>query len=223
MSTALESLREPSHFPLEQSNEGERLRIARDLHDYLGASLTEIGMLADRGAGDSEAGAAKQCRKIREQVNAALSELDALVWAVDPQQDTAISLVRYLVSFVEEFLGASGLECRLEVGREWPKKAVEPNVRRNIYLAVREAIHNAVRHANATRIIFGIDHAGPRLCIKVEDNGHGFDARARPGGHGLANLRARLSLIGGRCQVTSTPGRGTALFFSTPLFRGGGS
>jgi signal transduction histidine kinase len=203
----------------EQAREAERLRIARDLHDHLGASLTEIGMLAENGTRSAEAAASQKCREIKKKVESAMADLDHLIWAVDPRQDTLASLAAYLATSVEEYVNGSGLVCRLELDRDWPARKLSPEFRHHLLLAVREAVHNAVRHAVADRVYFRMQWVKDLLRIAVQDDGNGFDLLAPDGGHGLENLRERLAALGGRCDFESQKGIGTTVHFSIPLPR----
>ncbi len=208
-----------ARLEMERAREAERLRISRDLHDNLGASLTEIGMLAENGSEISTlpASTTNPCRIIKQKVNAAISELDALVWAVNPRQDNLASLVGYLASFVEEYAAASGLECRLELAREWPEWPLSSELRHHVFLAVREAMHNAVRHAAPRRLVLRMDRGDHSLRIALEDDGRGFDPGAVAQGNGLINLRERLASLGGQCDIHSQTGSGTTVVLSVPL------
>jgi signal transduction histidine kinase/ligand-binding sensor domain-containing protein len=210
-----------ARLELQQAKEAERTRISRDLHDHLGSSLTRISMLAEEpvDVGGNGNGASHQLRVIREKVNAAVGELDALVWAVDPQQDTLPSLGGYLASFAEDYVNAAGLGCRIEVPRQYSARPVASDVRHHLFLAVKEAVHNAVRHAGATEVLFQIRASLGWLHVRVEDNGTGFDmaATAVRRGSGLTNLRERLALIGGRCDIQTELGKGTTISFVVPL------
>jgi signal transduction histidine kinase/ligand-binding sensor domain-containing protein len=211
--------RQLARLEMQRAREAERLRISRDLHDNLGASLTEIGMLAENGSGGSalSASTTNPCRIIKQKVNEAVSELDALVWAVNPRQDTLASLVGYLASFVEEYAAGSGLECRLELAQEWPACALSSELRHNVFLAVREAVHNAVRHAAPRRLVLRMEHGACSLRIALEDDGRGFDPGAVAQGNGLINLRERLASLGGQCDIHSQTGSGTTVVLSVPL------
>lgn len=203
----------------QRAQEAERRRISRDLHDHLGASLTEIGMLADDGAssGDAPAAAHDRYRVIRNRITAAVSDLDALVWAVDPRQDTLASLAAYLASFVEEYAAVSGLDCRIDVERALPHRMVSSEVRHHLFLAVKEAVHNAVRHARARQLRFELHVRDRRLEITVADDGQGFDPSAARAGNGLANLHERLAAASGHCEFLSAPGRGATVRLLWPL------
>jgi len=154
--------------------------------------------------------------------------MDEIVWAVDPQHDTLDSLATYLGKLINETLGDSGIRCRLDFPVHLPAQSVTAEARHNLFLSVKEALHNVLKHSGATEVqlAFAVEEAA--FTMKVSDNGRGFDAAApndaslingqlRPRRNGLANMRQRLREIGGRCEIHSEPGRGTQIIFSLPL------
>lgn len=199
--------------------EAERSRIARDLHDDLGSSLTEISLLADAGLGHppSPERALGRFRTIAAKARALVQALDVIVWLVNPSKDALPFLVGYLGSYAEEFLGASGLGCRLKIPMDMPAPRLNADVRHNLFLAVKEVLHNVVRHAHASeaRVTFAL--CDGMLEIAIADNGQGFDPSTPVEGNGLANLRQRLAGIGGRCEIEAQPGAGVTVRLTLPL------
>ncbi len=203
--------------------EAERSRIARDLHDDLGASLTEISLLADAGPGAPPTldRAAQRFHRIGERARAMVSALDVIVWLVNPRKDVLPFLVGYLGSYAEEYLSACGIGCRLKLPIDVPAIPLSADVRHSVFLAVREALHNIVQHAHASEVVLEISVSGSVLRITVLDNGQGFDAAsARNGngnGNGLSNLRERLAGAGGECQILARPEQGARVVMTLPL------
>jgi signal transduction histidine kinase len=197
----------------------ERARIARDLHDDLGTSLTEISMLATASPGLELAAneSAQRMESIATKSRTLLYALDELVWAVDPERDTLASVARYLASYSEEYLAGLKVACRVHIPNSFPDQVVSGKVRHHLFLAVKEALNNAVRHGGATEIGFGVRLLENRLLILIKDNGSGFDTFGRSNGHGLSNLRTRLEDLHGRCELESTPGAGTTVCLQLPL------
>ena len=204
--------------------ERERTRIAQDIHDDLGASLTRITMLtqtapADLTHPDQVAG---RLDDIYHTARDLTRTMDEIVWAINPKYDLFDSVATYFVRFAQQFLSPAGLRCRWEVPERLPSWPISAEVRHNLFLAFKEALHNIVRHARASevRISFQLDAASFTVCI--EDNGRGFQPDAVPefisdtrlsGGNGLSNMRRRLAEIGGSCSIASTPGHGTIVRF----------
>ncbi len=211
--------RRMARLELEAAREGERIRIARDLHDDLGASLTEIGMLAADAAGSpaTQAEIDSHFTVIADKAQSLVTALDTIVWAVDPQKDTLSSLASFLGSFVEEYSAGAGLDCRVDIQASLPESPLPSDTRHSLFLAVKEAVHNAVKHAHARRISFGLRLEGEVLEIRVSDDGRGFDSTKSSAGNGLQNMRQRLANLLGFCEIQSQCDSGTVVTFRTPL------
>jgi signal transduction histidine kinase len=197
----------------------ERARIARDLHDDLGSSLTEITILATASPGlqvQSEE-ASERLGTIAGKSRSLVHALDEIVWAADPQRDTLASVARYLASYAEEYLSGLNVACRVQIPSSFPEQVVSGQVRHHLFLAVKEALNNAVRHGGATEIAFRVRLLEDRMQISISDNGAGFDLSGRSNGHGLVNLRNRLENLSGQCEINSAPGAGTTVSLQLPL------
>jgi ligand-binding sensor domain-containing protein/signal transduction histidine kinase len=208
--------------------ERERTRIAKDIHDDLGASLTRITMLSQSVRADLDhSGAATDVDRIFDTAREMTRAMDEIVWAVNPQHDTLDSLATYLGRFAQGFLASVHVRCRLDVPMQLPSWPLTAEVRHNLFLAFKEALNNAVKHSKTTevQISMTIDPHGFTLCL--EDKGCGFEAQQwsnggvdplRPGsGNGLANMRQRLAEIGGHCEIKSAVGNGTVVEFVVPV------
>lgn len=191
----------------------ERARIARDMHDTLGASLTQIdllGQLAGR-EGTPPTRVMDYARKMATNSRSLVQQLDEIVWAVDPENDTLNDLATYISQFGAEFFAESPTRFRTKVPAILPQFRLSTDVRHSLFLAVREALNNVARHSAATEatVTFGLD--GEIVTIIIEDNGRGFDVAAPTTRHGLMNLTRRLEEIGGTCRIESEPGHGTRI------------
>jgi signal transduction histidine kinase len=197
----------------------ERARIARDLHDDLGSSLTEITMLATSSPGLKLPAdeAIERMETIAGKSRTLVHALDEIVWAVDPERDTLASVARYLASYAEEYLAGLNVACRVQIPNTFPDQVVSGEVRHHLFLAVKEALNNAVRHGSASEIGFRVRVEGEQLWILITDNGSGFDPFGRSNGYGLTNLRNRLEHLHGRCELESSPGAGTTVSLQLPL------
>jgi signal transduction histidine kinase len=199
--------------------ERERSRIARDIHDELGSHLTRITMLSEPARhelGTPNPGAT-DVRQIYDIARALTRTMDEIVWAVNPQHDTPEGLANYLEQFALEFLGAAGIRCRLDLPMQLPAWPLTAETRHNLFLALKEALHNVVKHAGATEVRIVLTLDARALTLSVEDNGHGFDpATAGATGNGLENMRRRLEHIGGGCEIGSAPGQGVKIVFIVP-------
>jgi len=208
--------------------ERERARIAQDIHDDLGASLTRIGMLSESATGEWQQPqeALASLRQIQTTTRELTRAMDEIVWAVNPRHDTLDSLSDYISRFAQDFLGAAHIRCRLAMPLQMPDCSVRSEVRHNLFLAFKETLHNAVKHsgANEVRITFQFVTGG--FVLAVADNGCGFDPQSdianlkhqrSTSGNGLRNIRSRLAQIQGRAEIQSAPGEGTRVELFVPM------
>lgn len=207
---------------LEQARavEQERMRIARDIHDDLGARLTHMAFLSDMVAGEIGATgkAGERLVKLADSSREAIRSLDEIVWAVNPHKDSLPDFVDYLSHHANEFFRASPTRCRQNLPLIIPDLALPTDLRHHLFLACKEAFTNVSKHAHATDVWLQLTVTGTALEIVIEDNGRGFAAANSDNGrNGLANLNNRLVAIGGRCRVESQPGRGTRVLLQVQL------
>jgi signal transduction histidine kinase len=204
----------------------ERDRLARDLHDGLGASLTEISLIsrgANAGRPESEA-ADERFELLRQRSAEALQSLRELIWTTNPKADTLESLLARLCEQAQQVLNAAAIRCRLDLPMDVPAIHVGPGFRRAVLLAALEAVTNAARHSQARQVILRCAVGDRTLQIEIVDDGVGFEAGRPPpsdvtGAHGLGlgSMRTRIEELGGRCDFDSQPGRGTRVRFTLPL------
>lgn len=209
---------------LEQQSaiERERGRIAKDIHDELGSSLTRIVMLGLRTHEDiaHPDKLAVHTDKIVSSARKAVQSLDEIVWAVNPENDTLDGLVGYLNQFGTQFFEGTGVRCRLELPAKLPSLILPAELRHALFLVVKEAMNNVLKHAQASETRIKASESGGLVEIVIEDNGCGFDPLAGGGGrkgNGLANMGKRMAAIGGGFIVHSLPGRGTQLRFTVKV------
>jgi signal transduction histidine kinase len=204
----------------QQAIERERSRIAKDIHDHLGANLTRISLLSQSAHGELEnpAQAATQLDRIYSTSRELTRSMDEIVWAVNPQHDTLDSLASYLGNFAQEYLVSINIRCRLEVPLHLPHWPITAEMRHHVFLAFKEALHNIVKHSGAREVSIFLNTEAAGFTLIIRDDGAGFDpddVPERPGrGNGLKNLRQRLEKLGGRCEVNSAPGAGTEIKFT---------
>lgn len=199
--------------------EEERSRIARDIHDDLGARLTKISLLSSL-AGRDLSDPHKTTEHVEEiacAVREVTSSLDEVVWAVEPKNDTLDNLATYLCQYVEEFLGGTSIRCRLKVPTLLRAVTLPSTVRHGVFLVVKEALNNVAKHASASTAWLGLSVEGGRLTITVEDDGQGFDADAVKRGNGLNNMSERVGRLGGEILIENRPGGGSRVAFSIPI------
>jgi signal transduction histidine kinase len=201
----------------ERALEHERARIAQDLHDDLGSSLTRISLLSDlaRADKDNPGQVEAHARKISQSAGQTVRALEEIVWALRPGSDSLQSLVEYIAHFANELFEGDSARCRLDLPQDLPARSLPPEVRHNIFLVVKEALTNALKHAHAREVQVQAQASARTLTIVVQDDGRGFDEQVlapTPGKrHGLGNMRRRAEDMGGTLAVNSARGKGTTV------------
>jgi signal transduction histidine kinase/ligand-binding sensor domain-containing protein len=202
---------EQQRFRHKQAMENERSRIAAELHDDLGANLTQIQWLGDAAshthhpaAGDHEI-VNRIVRKSRDMVRS----IDEIVWAVNPKNDTLDQLVIYVCSFAEQYFRESPTRCRIDVAAGIPAYHLTAEVRHNLFLITKEALHNVAKHAAAERVWVRVACESEVFSLRIEDSGRGFELLTAEAGDGLANMRRRAQSAGADLTLESAPGQGT--------------
>ncbi len=197
--------------------ERERMRIAQDIHDDLGANLTRISLLSQSALGRLEGAdaAASDVTRIHQTAHDLTRALDEIVWAVNPRHDTLNSLVNYLTNYVEETIEPAGVRLSLEMPVSLPAWPLKVEVRHNLFLAAKEALNNVLKHAQASELRVTLKLVADGFTLELADNGRGFAVATE--GDGLGNMHHRMSDIGGACQITSAPNQGTRVRFTVPV------
>jgi signal transduction histidine kinase len=199
----------------------ERARIARDMHDEVGARLSQIALMQDLIIRKHELPEAlrRGLSEVAATTRRAAHALDHVVWAVNPMRDTLAELAGYLSHEASSYLAPLNISCRLELPSRWPDVPVRAQVRNQLTLAFQEALQNIVKHARATGVTLVIDYSEPQLTIRLTDNGFGLPADTNGAGKdGIANMGTRLASIGGSCSVRGCDrGSGTEVEFCVSL------
>jgi len=208
----------------------ERARLARDLHDHLGADLTHLAVQLEqtrRKAGLPEV--EPQLGRLSAFAGRLVDAVRELVWAMKPECDTLDSAATFLSEQIAGFLEANDLRCDLDFPLDLPAGTISTGLRHNLVLMVKETLNNVVKHARATRVEAQLRVVEGRLNLRISDDGCGFDPASltaeggkpkhhhKQGGHGLINLHRRAADLGGRCAIHATPGHGTTVEFDLPI------
>jgi signal transduction histidine kinase len=205
--------RELQRLQHQRELEQERLRIARDIHDDLGARVTQISMLSAMAPDNSSfpQNARADFDRISQMSRDLISALYETVWAVSPENDNLYALGNYLRQITSQLCELAQLRCRLHIPTLPREVPVSSQTRHNITMAVNEAVHNVIKHANAAEVIVRVTFAGGLFTVSIEDNGCGFQAGGEPSGNGLVNMKRRLEDLGGSCVIESEPRHGTSV------------
>jgi len=205
-----------------QAVDQERARIARDLHDDVGASLTQMGLqsqLAERNLEQRPERATAHLEEIFTTARDTARSLDEIVWAVNPGNDVFDNFVLFLSSLVQDFADVAGLRARFEFPAEdLPGLPVASMTRHHVYLAFKETLHNVVKHAKASELTFKVELEGDHCRLSLKDDGRSMEGSTRLlGGKGLENLEQRLRSINGIYVCKRVPGEGTRVVLDFPL------
>jgi len=193
----------------------ERARIARDFHDGIGSDLTHVIVLSEllKGEHARPKEVEANATMIGNTARKAVQGLRTIIWAANPQNDTLDSLVQYISQYSYEFCEAASLPCRLDLPTEVPALPLIAEVRHNLLMVVKEALHNVLKHAHASEVRLSLRLQEGLLELRVEDNGRGFKADSVTASQrsGLANMRQRMAAIGAALLIESSPGTGTSI------------
>lgn len=197
----------------------ERARIARDLHDDFGTRLTELGLLAELGGTEAAPPSREAPHELIEHIRSMERDLDAIVWAVNPKNDSLDHLVGFICRTTTELFARSSTRVRLQVPEEVPPWPLSPELRHHLFLVVREAVTNVVKHAHASVATLTLAVAEGVFRFRLEDDGAGFVVTDATHGdrNGLKNMSARIAEMRGQISIRSAPGSGTTVEGWIPL------
>jgi two-component system sensor histidine kinase UhpB len=197
------------------AQERERLRVARELHDEVGQSLTAVTLKAERAAGDGGADQSAALRGLADDVRASLDDVRRIARELRPEALDDLGLHNALITLCSRVSEQGGLrvERRLESGL--PR--LEPDVELVVYRVAQESLTNVIRHANATRATVSLGPEEGGVVLRVSDDGVGLPAELPKGTAGIGGMRERALLVGGRLSIASVPAGGTEVALFVPL------
>jgi ligand-binding sensor domain-containing protein/signal transduction histidine kinase len=207
-------------FQQREALEKERARIARDLHDQLGANLTQVALLGEMAEADKDAPAEVEshAQQISQTARETTRSLDEIVWAINPANDTLDSLLNYAGKYAQEYLALAGLRCRADLPAQLPAIPIPPEVRHNVFLAFKEAVHNVVKHAQAAEARIRLRLEPGNFILEIEDNGRGMGNQTAPQNrNGLRNMKKRMDDIHGEFSISGGANGGTIVRLIVPL------
>ncbi len=208
----------------------DRARIAKDMHDQMGANLTQIAMLGTMAQGREgrDGRDDETLERMVDKARVVSQSMKELIWVTSPRNDTLESLLSHIGQQAIDFLSSANIRCRLEIPDDLPAYELSGWVRNHLNLAVREALHNAVKHSGASLVRVGAVVGASELILTVNDNGcglgkaAGLDSGGREG-NGLENMRRRMSDLGGEFRLRAEDGMGTVIQFVVPIEKLSGS
>jgi two-component system, NarL family, sensor histidine kinase UhpB len=197
------------------AQEGERLRVARELHDEIGQTLTAVMLQAERAAAGDPAVAPAELGRLANAVRESLDEVRRIARELRPEALDDLGLVNALIALCTRVGAQGGPRVRRELQGGLPP--LSPDVELVIYRIAQEGLTNALRHAGAETVTVSLMADAERIALSVRDDGGGIPAELPSGTAGIAGMRERALLVGGRLSIESPPGRGTEIRLSVPL------
>lgn len=192
----------------------ERERISKDMHDEIGANLTKMAILSElvqKESGSTEH-LQNSLRKISETARATIDSMSEIIWALNPQNNTLDNLAAYLRKYAADFFDKTSVQCHLDFPEAVPGHTLSSEFRRHIFMVVKEAAHNIVKHAHASEVKMKFLSQDHTLEIFIQDNGKGFcPNEVTSPGNGLRNMSRRMAELGGRFELVSQPKGGTTV------------
>lgn len=200
----------------EQAVDQERARISSDMHDDLGSGLSTIRLLSEIAKRKiQDPSQTREIERISESAGELVDKMSEIIWAMNSSNDSLENLIAYMRSFAADFLEHAHISHQFNIPETIPNIKLSGGTRRNIYLAVKESIHNVMKHAKATEVTITIE-VKKNMTIVIKDNGKGFDQeKVRLFGNGLKNIQKRMQAVGGHADITSQ--NGTIVFLDIPL------
>jgi signal transduction histidine kinase len=183
----------------------------------VGSSLSEIAILSELAKKKPE-GSEAHIQEISDLASEVIDNVSEIVWAMNPRNDTLDNLVAHIRRYAIKYLNLSQIRCRFDSPENVPPHHLTAELRRNLFLVVKEALHNIVKHAHAREVSVTVILVDSSLEIRIEDNGKGFNVEESAGsGNGLGNMNKRMTDIGGVLTMTSRSDHGTRVTMRVPV------
>lgn len=197
--------------------ERTRTRIATDLHDDIGSNLTKISIMSEvarRLEGEKQG---ELLNAIADISRSSVSSMSDIVWAINPQKDSFLELVRRMRALAEDVPEQKDVRVEFRAPETFGEIKLDADVRRNVFLIFKETLNNIVRHANASTVTIELEILHRELRLTVADDGPGFDAERETEGNGLPNMKRRAALLGGELKIRTAPYAGTEIVLRLPI------
>ncbi|MGB4845727.1 MAG: two-component regulator propeller domain-containing protein [Ferruginibacter sp.] len=194
----------------------ERLRISREMHDDIGAGLTQITMMSE--AAKTKEHSNVQLDKIAAASRKLVNDMSEIIWSMHPEQNTLDQLFSYLREQLHQLLEYSGIAYKIDFPLNGNEVLLNNAQKRNLLLVTKEIVHNAVKHSKAKNISIVAFQKNNILQFVILDDGSGFDTNRPGNGNGLRNINKRIEELGGKLHIESTNGKGSSFSYQMPLF-----
>ncbi len=177
-----------------KAQQEERNRISADMHDDLGAGMTTIRLYSELAKSKLDTNQIPEIDKISSSANELLNKMNAIIWSMSSSNDSLGNMIAYIRSYALEYFEDTGIKCRIDIPENLPNIQVIGEIRRNVFLVVKEALNNILKHANASEVNITLVRTDDRLTLYIQDNGKGIDFDSlRQFGNGLKNMKKRMA------------------------------
>lgn len=197
-----------------------RNKIASDLHDDVGSTLSSIGLYSEVGAKQVEQDPQLVkgiLEKIASSSQRMMTAMNDIVWAIQSYGDQGESMMERLTRTARERLGPTGIEFEMNFDSAIDRLSFTIEARRNMLLLFKEAVNNAVKYSEATKLSVDLKISGDQLIMEIKDNGKGFDPKVRKPGNGIITMQRRVNELGGSLEIDSAPGKSTLIRLVVPV------
>lgn len=227
LNTTLNELKETQNQLIvtekQKENELIRSRISQDIHDDISSELTKISWISALAKAKAKKEDIGEVTTLLEKISGysqdTVSKLGEIIWTVNPKNDSLGSLLSYMRNYVAKFLTDTPFEYTINFPDSHPQIIINPELKRNLFLVLKEALNNAVKYSKATNIEVSFTLQNERYEFAVKDNGVGIDKDViLGGGNGMDNMRKRMEAVKGYIEITSAPGTGTRIVLSGTLY-----
>jgi signal transduction histidine kinase len=196
-----------------QAQQEERSRISADMHDDLGAGMTTIRLYSELAKGKLADTPMPEIDKISSSANELLNKMNAIIWSMSSSNDSLGNMVAYVRSYSLEYFENTGIDCRITIPENLPNIVIGGEVRRNVFLVVKEALNNVLKHSKATEVAITLELVPGGLKLLIQDNGVGIDLeKLRQFGNGLKNMKKRMEDIDAEFFIENNNGTLVTLF-----------
>jgi ligand-binding sensor domain-containing protein/two-component sensor histidine kinase len=206
--------------------QGIRNKIAQDLHDNMGSTLSSISVYSQVAHIQNENGKKEELNQILSKISTTstemITEMNDIVWAINPRNDSMEKIVQRMESFAKPLLAARNIRFDFQYDKQMLQTNLEMEKRKNFYLIFKEAVNNAIKYSGASELKVHIKYNHGRLELIVQDNGVGFNVEKEMkvqslSGNGLKNIQMRSKEMGAELQIQSSPGGGTTVYLNSPI------
>ncbi len=204
---------------IKETEENERLRIAKDIHDDLGSGLSKINFLSEIIYSKSELlpEIRHSSESVKETAKKMIENMRDLIWALNPDNTTLPNLVARMREYTTDYLEDFPIELTYSFPDTIPNRPINKEYHRELFMIVKESLNNISKHSKATKVLFGISITNSHFSYTIRDNGIGFSEKTVKKGNGLRNMNSRINALGGEFEVSSQPNEFTVINVTVPL------